>query len=432
VFAALGGLARRQRWYPVAGYVVLAAVGVIAMLSAREAVLTDIVPVVIGFAVWIVVSSALTDKLRRLEQLDVDEEPRESSRTRRDFLAITGAVVGIAAIASVAGRVAGGARRRVETARGLLRLDAVTQPVVPTGASLGVDGVAPWMTPAADFYLIDTAFTKPAIVPSEWRLRIHGMVDQEVEISYDDLVAREFMEQWVTLNCVSNEVGGELVGNAWWSGPLLAPLLEQAGVQDGADAVLQTSDDGWTCGTPLEALTDDRGAMLAVAMNGEALPVEHGFPVRTLVPGLYGYVSATKWVVDLEVTRFADIAAYWTQRGWGVKGPVKTASRVDVPAEGAQVTAGSVVIAGSAWHQLTGIEGVEVSVDGGAWVSADLGDAPSADTWVQWRAEVDLEPGQHRVRVRATDGDGETQTSVVRDVLPDGATGWDDVRFSVA
>jgi len=169
-----------------------------------------------------------------------------------------------------------------------------------------------------------------------------------------------------------------------------------------------------------------------VAMNGESLPVEHGFPVRTLVPGLYGYVSATKWVVDMEVTRFADIAAYWTQRGWGEKGPVKTASRVEVPAEGEQVSAGSVVVAGSAWHQMTGIEAVEISVDGGEWVTADLGRSPSADTWVQWRAEVDLEAGAHTVRVRATDGDGVTQTSVRRDVLPDGATGWDQVRFTVA
>ena len=204
------------------------------------------------------------------------------------------------------GRVVGTGRRHVEETRRLLRLSGVTEPKIPQGARIGLEGIGPWQTPNDDFYLIHTAIVVPTIEPRDWRLRIHGMVDHELELTYDDLLARRRTEAWITLNCVSNEVGGDLIGNAWWSGVRVADLLRLAGVQDGADAVLQTSEDGWTCGTPLSALTDDRNAMLAVAMNGEPLPIDHGFPVRTIVPGLYGYVSACKWVVDMEVTRFAD------------------------------------------------------------------------------------------------------------------------------
>ena len=227
----------------------------------------------------------------------------------------------------------------------------------------------------------------------------------------------------MTLNCVSNEVGGNLIGNAWWSGVRLAPILEEAGLLPGADAVLQTSEDGWTCGTPLAALTDGRDAMLAVAMNGRPLPIDHGFPVRTLVPGLYGYVSATKWVRDMEVSTFADISAYWTERGWGELGPVKMSSRVDVPRSGEDVRAGEVVFGGVAWAQHTGIAQVEFSVDGGDWLTADLAQVPSEDTWVQWSGTADVAPGDHLVRVRAVDRQGTVQTSVEQDVLPDGATG---------
>ena len=221
---------------------------------------------------------------------------------------------------TVLGRVLGRGRRQVEESRRLLRLPGVSRPDPPAGVSVGLDGIAPWRTPNEDFYLIHTALVPPAIEPKNWRLRIHGKVERELVLTYDDLMARQFTEEWVTLNCVSNTVGGNLIGNAWWSGVRVADLLSEVGVLDGADAVLQTSDDGWTCGTPLAALTDGRNAMLTVAMNGDPLPIEHGFPVRTLVPGLYGYVSACKWVVDWEVTTFEDISAYWTQRGWAERG----------------------------------------------------------------------------------------------------------------
>ena len=319
----------------------------------------------------------------------------------------------------------------MEQARRLLRLP-VRHGEVPAGASLGVAGIEPWRTPNKDFYLIHTALVPPTISPPDWQLRIHGMVDRELTIGYQDLVDRELTEAWVTLCCVSNEVGGDLIGNAWWSGVLARDLLDEAGVQPGADAVLQTSQDGWNCGTPLAALTDGRNAMLAVAMNGQPLPVQHGFPVRMVVPGLYGYVSATKWLVDLEVTRFDKIDAFWTQRGWSEKGPVKTQSRIDVPREGAEVKAGSLRIGGSAWAQHTGIEKVEYQLDGADWEEADLGRVPDADTWVQWTATVDVEPGEHRLVVRATDTTGYTQTSVKADVVPDGATGWDSIPFDAS
>jgi hypothetical protein len=228
---------------------------------------------------------------------------------------------------------------------------------------------------------------------------------------------------------VSNEVGGDLIGNAWWSGVRVADLLAEAGVRARADAVLQTSEDGWTCGTPLEVLTDDRNAMLAIAMNGEPLPLDHGFPVRTVVPGLFGYVSATKWLVDLEVTRFDRFTAYWTDRGWSARGPVKTQSRIDVPRGGADVATGTLRIGGSAWAQHTGVARVEYRLDGAEWQQADLARVPNADTWVQWTGTVEVGPGEHVLVVRATDRSGYTQTPVRRNVVPDGATGWHTVEF---
>jgi DMSO/TMAO reductase YedYZ molybdopterin-dependent catalytic subunit len=236
----------------------------------------------------------------------------------------------------------------------------------------------------------------------------------------------------MTLNCVSNTVGGDLIGNAWWSGVRIAPLLEEAGVHPDADGVLQKSADGWTCLTPIEVLTDDRNAMLAVAQNGEPLTVEHGFPVRMIVPGLYGYVSATKWVIDLEVTRFDDAQGYWTDKGWSAHGPVKLASRIDVPRGGSEIDHGDVTVAGTAWQQHTGVRAVEISVDGGAWRPTALARVPGVDTWVQWRTSVPLERGDHQVRVRATSDAGDVQTSVRADPVPDGATGWHTVNFRVS
>ncbi len=235
------------------------------------------------------------------------------------------------------------------------------------------------------------------------------------------------VEALVTLTCVSNEVGGNLAGNAVWTGWPVRELLARAGVQEGADMVLSTSADGWTAGTPIEVLTDDRNALLAVWMNGEPLPAQHGFPVRMVVPGLYGYVSATKWVVDLLVTRFDQDQGYWTPRGWSERGPIKTASRIDVPRQGSEVAAGPAVIAGVAWDQHTGIERVEVRVDGQEWQEAELAAEPTVDAWRQWRLRWDAEPGDHTIEVRATNRDGEVQTEERQPPAPNGASGWHTV-----
>ena len=441
MFVVVGRLAHRRWWAAVAVLVLIAAFGAIAILTKDGTSASDVLPVVVGLATWLIALSVLTERLRRIDRLAPDpDEPapdetalvmtEEQQHSRRGFLVGAGVIAGLAGLIGVVGRIAGGGRRKVEEARRLLRLPGVSAATVPQDARVGVDGVASWMTPAEEFYLIDTALVVPTIEPKDWTLRIHGMVENEIELSYDELVAREITESWVTLNCVSNEVGGNLIGNAWWSGVRLADLLAEAGPDPEADAVLQTSDDGWTCGTPLSALTDDRNAMLAVAMNGKPLPIEHGFPVRTLVPGLYGYVSACKWVVDMEVSRFSEISAFWTEKGWAEHGPVKMSSRIDVPRSGDEMPAGEITFAGVAWSQQTGISAVEVAVDGGSWVGAELAGVPNDDTWVQWKALVDLDPGDHMVKVRATDKDGLVQTGVVQDVLPDGSTGWHSVDFA--
>ncbi|GAA1930114.1 molybdopterin-dependent oxidoreductase [Nocardioides marmoribigeumensis] len=394
----------------------------------------SLLPVVTGLVTWLLVLPVLLDPLRGADRDGADEADRPDGAAgadagRRTFLR-RAVLVGLgAAAAGLVGGMFGRKRREVE--RDIASLDLpVTRGTVPAGADLGLEGLAPWRTPNRDFYLIDTTIGVPAIRKEDWSLRIHGMVDKEIRLSYDDLLARELTEAWVTLCCVSNEVGGSLVGNAHWSGVRIADLLREAGVQDGADAVLQTSEDGWTCGTPVQALTDGRDALLAIAMNGEPLPVEHGFPVRMVVPGLYGFVSATKWLVDLEVTRFSDVDAFWTERGWAEKCPIKTQSRIDVPRANHRVAAGSVTVAGVAWAQHLGIDKVEVQLDGKGWQEVELARVPSVDTWVQWHGTVDVGPGVHRLTVRATDRSGETQTSVRTDVVPDGASGWDSVEFT--
>ncbi len=430
-FALLGRLARRRWWLAVVGYVLLAAVATVAVATKPTPSPIDFVPVAVGLLAWVVALAVLAEWLRRWELVEETEDPAaEPTHTRRHFFVAAGATAAFAATAGLLGRIAGNARRRAEESRRLLRIEGVTAPDVPDGVSFELEQVAEWETPSADFYLIDTAFIKPTIAPADWTLRIHGMVEKEITLSYSDLVSREITQDWITLNCVSNPVGGALVGNAWWSGVRLATILEEAGPLPGADAVLQTSEDGWTCGTPLAPLLDERNAMLAVAMNGEPLPIEHGFPVRSIVPGLYGYVSATKWVVDMEVTRFDDITAYWTDKGWSELGPVKIASRIDLPKDGDDVPVGELTVAGVAWLQHTGIEAVEVQVDGGRWQEAELATTPNVDTWVQWRAVVDVDEGEHQVRVRATDRRGEVQTGAVADVLPDGATGWHTIDLT--
>jgi DMSO/TMAO reductase YedYZ molybdopterin-dependent catalytic subunit len=285
--------------------------------------------------------------------------------------------------------------------------------------------------PNADFYRIDTAAVVPRVSTEGWRLRIHGMVEREVTLDWAGLIAGQLVERDVTLVCVSNEVGDQLIGNARWLGLPIGPLLKQAGPAADADMVLSTSADGWTASTPLDVLTDGRDALLAIGMNGDPLPIEHGFPVRMVVPGLYGYVSATKWVVDLEVTRFDRAQGYWTPRGWSARGPVKTQSRIDVPRPGARVQAGRVAVAGVAWAQHRGVKGVEVRVDDGAWQAAELGTEDTIDTWRQWVFRWDAPAGHHKIFVRAIDGTGAVQTGDEAPPAPDGATGWHEIEVDV-
>lgn len=417
-FAGAGLLARGGWWRPVLVWVALAGLGLLAVTAQRGAGAVDALPLLVGLVTWVSVHSALNDALLRESR-----GAEIASRERRVFLMVAGTVAVASVAIAVAGRFVGAGRRQVEASRKLLRIPSVTRREPPADTSLGLAGIAPWQTPSEEFYRIDTAIAVPTIAAEEWSLRIHGMVERELTLSYADLVAMQMTESWITLNCVSNEVGGGLIGNVRWSGVRLAELLADLGVSADADCVYQTSHDGWYCATPLEALTDDRDAMLAVAMNGRPLPIEHGFPVRTVVPGLYGYVSATKWVVDMEVTTFSRAVGYWTDKGWSAEGPVKIASRIDVPRSGDDVEAGQVAFGGAAWHQHTGISAVEVQVDGGAWAPATLGGAPSSDTWVQWAVTLDVGAGDHEVRVRATGKDGAVQTSAIARPDPDGSTG---------
>ncbi|MGM1018783.1 MAG: molybdopterin-dependent oxidoreductase [Actinomycetota bacterium] len=355
-----------------------------------------------------------------------DDQPAPGRIDRRRFFVLTAIASASAVVVGVASRTVSMAVSSVANIRGALNLPSPRSTVdVPSGAELDIPGLSPLFTPNEDFYRVDTALTVPTIDPETWRLVIDGMVDQRVELTFQDILDMGLDEYAITLTCVSNEVGGELVGNAMWLGVPLRDVLRMAGPQSGADMVLSTSVDGYTASTPLSALTDDGlDAILAVAMNGEPLPLEHGFPVRMVVPGLYGYVSATKWLTELKVTTFAEDEAYWTPRGYSAEAPIKFASRVDTPKIGQAIEAGRVPIAGVAWAQSVGIERVEVSIDDGEWVPATLSTPINDDTWVQWFMEWDASPGTHYVAVRAVNKDGDLQIEERAPIAPDGSSGW--------
>lgn len=429
--ALAGVLTARSRLLPNLIFLGMFVVALAAALARPGFTTTAVLPLAAGAVTWVVVLAVLADAVPE-QPVEADAAvAREAQARSRRYVLLAGAASVLAIGVGVSGRFFGRSRRAIETTRRLLRLPA-TRGVVPQGAEVGVPGLTPWRVPNDEFYRIDTALVLPTVDPTEWKLRVHGMVDRELTLTYQDLIANELTEAWVTLCCVSNEVGGDLIGNAWWSGVRVADILARAGVKPEADAVKQTSADGWTCGTPIEALTDGRDALLAVAMNGRPLPIDHGFPVRMVVPGLYGFVSATKWVVDLEVTRFDKFTAYWTERGWAPKAPVKTQSRIEMPRDGADVPAGRLRVGGQAWAQHTGIAKVEVRLDGKQWTEARLGRVPSNDTWVQWAVLLDVPPGDHTLAVRATDESGYTQTATRLDVVPDGATGWHVVSFTAS
>ena len=351
---------------------------------------------------------------------------------RRQFLVASSVAVAVAGGAGLVGRVLA-ERSSVSKARATIKLPAPVKraPPLPEGTDLHIGGLSPFVTPNNSFYRVDTALVLPQVPPSSWQLRIHGMVAHEVTLTFDELLKLPLIEDWITLCCVSNPVGGPYIGNALWLGTSLSKLLRAAGIRAGAEQLLCTSVDGFTSGTPVQTVMDGRDAMLAVAMNGTPLPVAHGFPARLVVPGLYGYVSACKWVTDIKVTTWAGENAYWTTRGWSQQAPIKTESRIDVPNGSATVRAGRTPIAGVAWAQHKGVEAVEVRVDGGDWNQARLAAVPDIDTWRQWVWEWDATRGSHVIEARATDKTGYTQTSALAPPPPNGATGYPTVNVTV-
>lgn len=435
--AGAGILELRRRLAGVAGIAIFGVVGLVAVLTRAQSTTAAIAGPIVATLLAMLLLVAFRKRLRAWLPTD-PAQAAAAGEDRRRFLQAAGAGAGVAVVAGIFAAVARTTAAGVAQARAKLRLPApASSPsaptaIIPAGAEVKLDGMVPLVTPNADFYRIDTALVVPNVDPTSWKLSVTGMVDQEVEIDLATLLAKPMMEKYVTIACVSNEVGGNLIGNAKWLGWPVRELLAMAGVKPGADMVLSRSTDGFTAGTPLEALTDKRDAMIAVGMNDALLPIEHGFPARLIVPGLYGFVSATKWVTNLKVTTFAEDLGYWSTRGWSTRGIIKTSSRIDTPRDGSSVKAGSVPVGGEAWAQERGISKVEVRLDQGDWQEAKLAPGISKDTWYQWSAAVEMNPGSHQLQVRATDGQGRLQTDQVAPVAPDGASGYHTIHLQVS
>lgn len=407
--------------------------GMSAVLARPGAAVTDVVPTVLATLCGIGVMRFLTsDGKPASDDTDpTDTAARHDAGRRRSLQAL--GFIGVGVLSATAGELLTRRLRSVEGDRREFALPEVEAPVAPIDPAVQPKGVElpSFITGNADFYRIDTALRVPQISRADWRLRVHGMVDRELTYRFTDLDRFEPVEATVTLTCVSNPVGGDLISTATWTGYRLRDLLQASGIHHDADMVLSTSVDGFTAGTPIEALTDGRDALLVIGMNGVPLPVEHGYPARLVVPGLYGFVSATKWVVDLELTRFDRAQAYWTKLGWSAQAPIKTQSRIDVPREGQRIPKGSVTFGGVAWAQRRGIRAVEVRIDDGQWQPAQLAASYSNDTWRLWTFTWDAQSGPHTIAVRAIDNTGAVQTGQQTSVVPDGATGWHTVSFDV-
>jgi DMSO/TMAO reductase YedYZ molybdopterin-dependent catalytic subunit len=448
--AGFGVLAARRFWLGAAGFVAFGAAGWWAyQRDPFGSTATGVAAAVAAVAAGVGVLALLLHLARRTEAgaaptpvtdgvaVDgqvvaaprADNDPRATAR--RTFLAATAVLgAGAAATAVVGRRLRPGST--AEAARGTVTIPRAAAPnPIPGEQPFTVPGLSPYVTANGDFYRIDTALVIPQIDPARWRLDVTGLVDRPFSLTYDELLALDAVVQPVTLQCVSNEVGGDLVDNAVWQGVPLEVLLERAGVQAGATQIVGRSADRWTAGFPTDVGRDGRVALVAYAMNGEPLPARHGFPARLVVAGLYGYVSATKWLTEIELTTWDDFDGYWISRGWAKEAPIKTMSRIDVPRGGARLAPGPTPIAGVAWAPALGIEAVEVQVDDGDWHACRLGDVASENTWVQWLYEWEAAPGEHTIRVRATDRDGVTQTELVAPPAPDGATGWHSRRVRV-
>jgi DMSO/TMAO reductase YedYZ molybdopterin-dependent catalytic subunit len=365
-----------------------------------------------------------------------EDAQRSSDPSRRSFIIGLSAILGLAAVSAGVGRALLERAKVVVAGRAEVVLPTPAEAVgeVPAAADLtGIEGLSPVITPNDSFYRIDAALSVPKVDVPTWTLAIKGMVDRPYTIDYSDILEMRMVERYVTLSCVSNKVGGDLVGNAKWLGVPLTEILDRASVQVDAEQIVGRSVDDFTVGFPVQVAYDGRDALLAVGMNDEPLPFEHGFPARLVVAGLYGYVSATKWLSEIELTRWDDFDAYWVPRGWAKEAPVKTQSRIDTPPSGAQMAPGPRQVAGVAWAPNRGIGRVEVQLgEAASWVEAELSESLSDNSWRQWSVEWDASPGTHRIRVRATDGEGETQTEAIVPPAPDGATGWHTIEVSVA
>ena len=435
--AAAGQWETRRR--PIGSGLIAAAgvAGSAAILSRPGGELLDVIPTVAGTVFGILVLRVLTAKTIDVQEgpdePDAPDAPDAPDRSRRLSLAAFALLI-VGVLGGVIGGISSRRLHSVSGERNATVLPPALTPPPPIPADVQPKGVAlpSFITSNRDFYRIDTALLVPQVSHDDWRLKIHGMVDREVTYSFDDLQKFAVVEKAVTLTCVSNPVGGDLISNAVWRGYRVRDLLARAGIHPDADMVLSTSVDGFTAGTPVQALTDSRDSLLAIAMNGEPLPVEHGYPARLVVPGLYGYVSATKWVTDLELTRFDRAQAYWTGLGWSARGPIKTESRIDVPRSGDRVPVGAVTFGGVAWAQNRGVRTVEIRIDDGPWQPADLGANYSNDTWRLWSYRWTASTGSHTMTVRATDNTGAVQTSDQAGVMPDGASGWHTVVFTAA
>ena len=432
IFAAVLGLIARRRFAAgAAGFIAFALVGVWGSQQPVGASLAAALPSLAAGTAGVVSLHFLLQRAVA-PSTPVDTDGTLSMPERRQFLFSAAGLAVVAGVAAAGGRAL---RTRFSAASSrnavALPTPATSLPPAPSGVSSTTPGVSSFFTPNADFYRIDTAVEVPQIRTGEWSLRIHGMVDKELHLTYEDLLRRSVVEEDITLTCVSNTVGGSLLGTARWLGVPLRELLDEAGVQSGANQLVGRSSDGWTSGLPIDAI-DGRPALVAIGMNGEPLPLEHGFPARVVVSGLYGYVSATKWVTELEVTTFDAFDAYWATRGWDQQAPIKTMSRIDTPRTLAKVKPGTVAIGGVAWAQTVGISKVEVKIDGGEFAEATLADQQNVNTWRLWSLQwQDATPGRHRITVRATDADGNVQTEERADPFPNGASGWMSIFVDV-
>jgi DMSO/TMAO reductase YedYZ molybdopterin-dependent catalytic subunit len=426
-----GRLAARQ---PMRGYILFGTVALVAGLAAWREPQAALLPVVVATALatatglgamWL-----LLVKARARAEPAVGDEPA-ARIDRRRFLGLAAAVGGAAAATALIGRHLAD-RMSVAAARAaviLPRARRVAPPPAPS-AKLAVDGISPLVTPNDAFYRIDTALSLPNVDPARWNLHVTGMVAQPFELTYDELLALPMVEEYVTMCCVSNEVGGDLIGNAAWLGVPLADVLGRAGVDANASQIVGRSVDGFTVGFPTSVGLDGRVALVAVGMNGEPLPIRHGFPARLVVAGLYGYVSGTKWLEEIELTTLDAFDAYWVPRGWSKQAPIKTQSRIDV-ARPSTSTHGAISVAGVAWAPVRGVSQVEVRLDDGEWQPARLATSLGDETWRQWIADLPAASGRHVVRVRATDGTGEVQTAAVSPPAPNGATGYHTVSVDL-